>query len=713
MKWNFAAAFAATVMQLLGIKHIPIENKEVSFNEDQLKELRNALKDEAKGDADGEKALQKMLTAFNRDIKEAEKNNEASEIVQKKLREALEGTNLSEGEIETALKADDTTQKDMLADVLASNKKIIEQLSREPEADDAKVIDMNKNRKLAHSATHLFADNKAFNAFDGRNWNRKAAGLTTVATDWSGDKTQIDKLNGDLTLYYRENPDEIKSLQRDTFGLPAFWPKRFNVVDIITTGTITTAEVTQARKLPWLPKNRQNIQAEEGRIYPAAIDLEFVGYFLQQMEASWVGALMNNEGSQPKKMTFVMFLLAEISKKARIEDRISTIKGVYVETPKDATVAGKFLNRQNGVLYQLWKARDIDKKYKAFSLGTPTTSNIVDYVDEAIESLPIEVRTMPGLILYTSPYWMKAYKRRYEQIHGTQNDYTGYPVNPKDYANVAFEVLPDLEGHDFMFMTFSDNIEILENVPAEKSMYTFEHLKRIIYIYADYKLGVRVTHIGTKVKDGDPLEFKVQTVWSNDVPIFDKNFVSPVFDNGTGEIKVNFNNLQVAADWATNVTEITGYVAGQVLKIKGNTELAAVRNIVDGGTLDLASNFNLQSGGTLTLIATGPNAFKELSRTAGPAIIGEETNNFTGTSFDATKGYEFNFIGANATLADILNGVDGKVITIKGGAVGDLTINDVAGKIDVTATAILATAADSISLVRVDGVWLETSRTIA
>src|SRR5690606_16183656 len=138
-------------------------------------------------------------------------------------------------------------------------------------------------------------------------------------------------------------------------------------------------------------------------------------------------------------------------------------------------------------------------------------ANIVDYVDDMINRLPLEVRTSPGLVFYLSPYWLKSYKRRYEQLHGTQNDYIGYPKNPKDYNNIDFEVLEDMEGLDFMFITFNDNIEILENVPAEKSMYKFEYLKRIIYIWADYKLGIRMIHIGNKIKAGDPLEFKVQT----------------------------------------------------------------------------------------------------------------------------------------------------------------------------------------------------------
>src|SRR5690606_2671121 len=127
------------------------------------------------------------------------------------------------------------------------------------------------------------------------------------------------------------------------------------------------------------------------KIYPVQIDLEYVGFFLQQIEASWLN-MMNKEGSQPYKESFVRFLVSEIDKKARVEDRISSINGVYVETPEDATTPGRFINRQNGLLYQLWKARDVDQKYKEFSVGTPTTSNIVDYVDDMINNLPLEVR---------------------------------------------------------------------------------------------------------------------------------------------------------------------------------------------------------------------------------------------------------------------------------------------------------------------------------
>lgn len=222
---------------------------------------------------------------------------------------------------------------------------------------------------------------------------------------------------------------------------------------------------------------------------------------------------MNKEGSQPYKMSFVKFLVSELDKKARVEDRIATIKGIYVATPDNATEGGRFINRQNGLLYLLQQARDYDRKYRAFDLGLPTATNIVDYIDNFIKRLPHEIREANGLVLYLSDEWLR-HKRRYETVYGTNNDYSGYPTNPKDYPNIKFERLVDLSGTDFMFATFDDNIEILENVPAEKSMYKFEMLKRMIYVMADYKLRM---NIGNVVDAGDPDEFKVQTVWSNTV----------------------------------------------------------------------------------------------------------------------------------------------------------------------------------------------------
>lgn len=717
MKWKIAAKMAALVMTSLGIKEIPIEENEVAFSDDQKNALKNAFKSDT--DTNGEKSLKKMIDAFNKDLLSNKASEDAKVKLKEQLRELLQEANMDDAAIDEAV---ENASNEQLAETLAgvknvmsNHKKQVEEMAKLPEVDSPIATEEELGAKIKHSATHLFGSNKEWDSFEGRNWNKRAAGLTTSATDFT-DTNTITKLNNDLDLYFRENPDKITSLHRDNFGLPSFWPKRLNVDDKVADASIAVAEISQARKLSWLPKNRSLIKPEEGQIFPVQIDMEFVGYFLQKIEASWLN-MLNKEGSQPFKMTFVMFLVGEFNKKARVEDRISTINGVYVETPEDATKAGKFINRQNGLLYQIYRAQKITKKYKAFSVGAPTTSNIVDYVDSIIESLPLDVRTKTGLVFYLSPYWLKAYKRRYEQIHGTQNDYSGYPTNPKDYNNVKFEVLHDMEGLDFMFITFDDNIELLENVPKEKSMYRFEYLRRIMYVYADYKQGVRLIHIGNKIKDGDPLEFKVQTIWSNDMPMFKSDFAVPIHDDGTGEISATFSHLKVASGWDTVITTINDAVPGQLIKIQGNTEMANARNITSAGNIDMGAAFPLKDGGTLTLFVLADGTIKEIARTTEPEAAPENVPvNFDGDSFDASEGNVFNFTGdADTTLDKILNGVEGQEITINGVDTVDVefTVSDIAGLVDVTADVVLASSADNISLVNVGGVWYESSRTIA
>ena len=713
MKWKIMAKTVALFSALLGTKDIPIDGEAQTLNlsAEQRQKIVDALGEDLAGEA---------INGINSEIKNMAQENLNLKAIKDEVDAMVRLSALTEEELKNVAK-DGNGAPETVALVQAIAKKNNEQAAQiqkliaDPEGDVPSAIIQGNSKKITHSASHLFGSTKAYDAFEERNWNARAAGLTTAATNFT-DQPTVQKLNNDLDLYFRENPEELKSLHRDNFGLPAFWNKRTKVDDKVADATIATAEISQARKLPWLPKNRQIIKPEEGQIFPIQIDIEYVGYFLQKIEASWLN-MMNKEGSQPYKTSFVRFLVSEIDKKARQEDRIATIKGVYVETPEDATTPGRFINRQNGLLYLAQQARDVTKKYRPFDLGTPTPTKIVDYVDNFIKQLPYDVRTQQGLVLYLSDFWLKAYKRRSETLFGGNNDYTGYPTNPKDYNNIKFEMLVDMEGSDFMFMTFDDNIEVLENIPAEKSMYHFEYLKRMVYIWADYKMGVRFLHIGNPVVEGDPLEFSVQTVWSNTAPVFPKDFFVPVNDDATGKVKVNFKNLYVTKDWATDITEFTNTTPGTIIKIKGDTQLAAVKNVVDGAKVDLVANasFNLKSGGTLTLYVNADGTVKELARTAAPETNVVADVNFDAATVDANSGSIFRYNGAaTKAITGIQNGVEGKTIKIFGtDAVSvDVTFSDT-GNINVASAATLLDATDYLQLTLVDGVWVETGRLIA
>lgn len=709
----------AMLSVLLGITEIPIADGKSNFSDDQKDKIKDKL---------GDDLAQKTIAAIDKEatqILEDQQKDEDLSAIRAELATALEGTNADVDDVIEAVQDGKEQGANLSAEVRklataliesnARNEALVQKLINDPEGDSpASSGKTNPDGKMKHSNTHLLGSNKAYDAFDGRNWNKLAAGITTKKTDWLAENgINIERLNNDLDHYFREDPTMVQSLIRDRFGLPEHWDKRTNITDEIADASIVTAEVSQARKLPWLPKNKQKIQPETGKVFPVQIDIEFVGKQLQDYEASWMSMWVGG-GSQPYKDSFVMFLVSELTAQARIEDRISSIKGIYVPTPDDATEAGKFINRQDGLLFQFWRAYYYNNQYKIAHVPTPDEVNILDHVRQVIEkNIPEEVRSNTPLDFYMSEDWARAYARRYRQVHGVEMDFTGNVFTIETYPNIRFEILHDLAGTNFMFLTLRGNIQLLENIPAEKSMYHFEKLKRIIYVFADYKQGIRAKHIGNKVKDGDPAAFRVQTIWTNGQPFFSNDTFVPAHDDTTGSLKIKYSNTYVTDGWKTDITEITNTYPGQVLKIRGNAGMANPKNVVSNAELLLTADFNLQSGGTLTLFVQSDGKKKELSRTASAEVTSPDPVNFSGTVVDASDGSDQNYVGTTPqSLTEIINGVNNQELTITGNDTATFTVNDIPGNVEVEGQAVINGASDTLSLVLVDGIWIETSRSL-
>lgn len=718
---------AVFMMSFLGIKEIPIADGKVNLQDDQQTKLKEELT---------EKTFNSLIEAFNKDLAE----NKETESIRASVEDLLKETEISQEALDQIIAdAKANGGNDTLAIVkaiktelstykvdLANQKEMIKKLIDTAEDDTPEALLKNKMEKgFKHSLTHAFGSNKDYDAVDGRGWNQALTkGLSASNTDYA-DPVVINKLNGDADLYFRENPTEIKSLHRDNFMLPDFWPKRLNVSDKVTSAVVLTAEITQGRKFNFLPKNVQEIEAEEGKIYPVQIDAEWNGFQLQEIETSWLN-MMNKEGSQPEKMSFVRFLVGELMKRARVEDRISSLNGIFVQTPKGADKAGKFINRQNGLFYQLWKARDINKKYRAFAMGPITSQNVYDYFhsdDEAnlgfLKRLDQEVLAMTNLVVYVHYKVWVWYKAKYKEINGTNMDYKGLPEHFEDHPNIRVVTFVDQENPNFVFATFDDNIEILENIPAEKSAYRFQTLLRIIYLLGDYKLGIRLIHIGREVREGDPNEFKVQSVWSNDAPIFLEEKYIPAFDTTTGKLSVPYKNVQVDETWKTDITEFTDVKPGQLIKIRGNANMLVSKSVKDGAKIDLVGNadFNLQLGGTLTLYVKSDLTVMEINRTGAPAGLPSTDVEFNDDVINANAGTKFIYTGAaDETLDDITGGTEDKVIRIYGNDIAnvDFTIETITGKVNVGGTPIvLSDDSHYLELVSVAGVWYKTTSVTA
>lgn len=719
MKWKLVAQTVALIQALFGTKELPIdaENKQLNLSAEQRQKIVDAL-----GEANAEKAI----NGINSEIKAMADENLLLKAAQDELDALVLESGLTAEELATA--ANEGNGNDnvlaIVKTITAKNKEMastIAKLIKDPEGDKPLEVIRGGANNMKHSATHLFGSGKSYDAFEGgRSWNARLRDGGIQATDFNSNGV-VPLLQSDLEHFVEENNGVLESLFNDFRGLPSQWSTRTGVLDRVSNGGIITGEIVQGRAKGWSPKNLFKIVSEEGRVYRKKIDITFDGFELQEIENTWIRQYNKADGSHPWKMSFIGFLLGELIKQQMLDDRIAQINGIFVQSPDGDNMPGAAVNSQNGLRYLWYYYRDVAKKYRAFDIGAPTESNIVDYIETMIKLMPEIERKEQGLEIQLSSKWLKAYLKRAGELrpqlvnNASDQSKSDYQSNsPIDYPNFIFQELVDQTQTDFIGITQSKNVQVLEYNASEKGKFTVTHNKRGTDIFADYRLGIRFIMVGTKLAEGDPRAFEIQKVWSNNVPVFSNETFAPAFDDVSGILKITFPNIEVDATWKTNITAIEGATKGSVIRIKGNTGLAASKNLVDGAGLDLASNFDLSSGGTIILFAKEDGTFKELSRTTAPAVAATTDVNFSTATLDAKEGTVFKFTGvADTTITSIINGVEGKTIKIYGtDAVDvDVTIAD-AATIEVVTTAVLGDSNDYLQLTDVNGVWVETGRSI-
>lgn len=720
MRFKIMAGTVALFNALFGTKELPIdgENKALNLDAAQRQKIVDAL---------GEKDAEKAINGINSEIKAMADENLILKAAQDELDALVLESGLSAEELANAANEGEGNDNVLaiVKNIAAKNKEMastIAKLINEPEGDKPFAVIPGGNQNMKHSATHLFGSNKSYDAFDGgRAWNARLRDGGMKATDFNQSGV-IPLLQSDLEHFVEENNGLLSSLFNDFRDLPSQWSRRTGVLDRVSEGYIMPDEIVQGRAKGWSPKNNFKIASEKGQVYRKKIDITFSGYELQEIENTWIRSYNKTDGSHPWKMSFIGFLLSELIKRQMLDDRIAQINGIFVQSPDGDNMPGAAVNSQNGLRYLWYYYRDVVKQYRAFDIGAPTESNIVDHINTIIELMPEIERKEQGWEIQLSSKWLKAYLKRAgelrPQVVNTAADQSKmqYQLNsPIDYPNFIFQELIDQTKTDFIAITKSSNVEILDYNVSEKGKFTITHDKRDTNIFADYRLGIRLKQVGTKLEAGDPREFEIQKVWSNNMPIFGTEVFAPAFDiDNSGILKINFHSIEIDAAWKTAITNIEGATKGSVVRIKGNTGLAASKNLVMNTNLLLASNFDLASGGTIVLFAQEDGKFKELSRTSAPDVATTTDINFSSAVLDAKGGTVFRFTGvADTTMTSIINGVEGKTIKIYGtDAVDvDVTIADVAS-INVLATAVLGDSNDYIQLTYVNGVWVETGKSI-
>lgn len=727
------AATYAMMIAFLGVKEIPIVDGKLGLTDDQDAKLNEKF---------GEEFVAQIKEAFTAEIAtmtdSAELEKAKAEVqamlkaggyTEEEQKEILGGGENPADTTNVATEYRQAMQNFLeLKAQYAEQQKQIEKLMKDPEPEAVAIIkNIATVGNLKHSATHLFGSGKSYDAFENRPWNARLRDGSFKATDFN-QNSNIPTLQDDLEHFVRENPQAIDSLFDDFEDLPAEWSRRTGVLDRVASGAIIPAEIVQGRKKGWAPKNNFKFDAEEGKVYRKKIDITFDGYELQEVENTWVGAVKNMDGSHPWKMSFIGYLLSELVKQQKLDDRIAQINGIFAQTPDGDDIAGAAINSQSGLRWNWYYYRDVVGKITPFNMGLPTDSNIVDYIKGMIEKIPEVQRNQTGWEIQISESWYRKYAEKAGQFYdlkfNTDLGKQKYPLMyPIDYPNFKFQVLSDMTKTDFIGIVKSSNVQILDYKTDEKGKFTVTHDKRETNIFADYRLGIRFIYVGMKSQPGDPKEFEKQLLFCNNVPIFDPETTVPVFDDKSGILKLNFNQVKITDDWVTDITDAEGlkdgpYVVdlkGQVVTITGNTNLVGTPAVKDNSNFDISGDFNLKLGGTLTLLALNDGTFKEISRTTAPPTPADGSEIITGTVLDAAESLDWKFTGGAATLTNILNGVHGQQLKITKTDAGTdaFTVQDIAGLVEVASTAVLDAQNDTITLINVNGMWHELSRTIA
>ena len=567
-----------------------------------------------------------------------------------------------------------------MANILSENKELkgqLETMKNKSEEDEPEIIPAGTTTqtKVKHSKTHLFGSGHGYDSLD-RPWNKRVIDSIKKGISVSGstvwDKVNIDKLNSDLQDYSRRNSAEIMSMILDGYDVPAHWPIVSNVQDQYVFSSIATGEITQAFKKSWLPKNKQRFVPVINKIFDKQIDIEWQASELKSIEKSWLNMFFN-EGSTPYKMSFARYLLGEILKRARKEDKINMFKGVYSDPANlPAGTAGSFLNAMDGFLKLILKHRGVD--YLPHDVEPLTPINTYTVLQTWFENqVPIDVRNMPNLKLGLGNDALRHYHESREQLKGTNTDYSATSLTLEKFPNVEFVGHAQLEGTGFFYLTTEDNIGIMVDRPGEESLLTIETTRREIHVFADYKHGLFFKAFGAKVDPNADLDYEDQIFFSNNVELLNDTYVPVAAGDATPSVAENHalvigeNNTA-----AVNITKLDDIVEGKTYVLRGNSDTTPstlvnnANNVLDGG------DFELGNGDEIVLIGISGDRVIEFSRTEAGSVAEPEKVALAAdaTTADAANGTIF-VTAANAgatVLTNIENAIAGEEYTIEGGS---------------------------------------------
>lgn len=533
-------------------------------------------------------------------------------------------------------------------------------------------------------------------------------------------------LKDDLGAFYRTQwRDRIQSLLAVLPSIEEIFPMEAGHQDLDTLVNVWFGEFSQADSsgesdFEKVKKGTYQFGTETLRMY----GVMFVHVFqdLKQLEKLWIGYL-NREGSNPVKLSFIEFLLAEISKVLHNEQQMRLVNGVRVNP--NPNEPGRAMEAADGIYEYIRKRIDGHTDFtpdggttgktvyqiKPFELPAITPGNIGEVFYLGTSMIPAQYRDTGMIRLYVPALLVSWYHKYNETHYGQNRDYNPKEMYVHEFPNVKIVPIPNADHHRRIFWTVEGNIKTYCQIAGEMYNFTLEQQDWRMKAWSNWKESIQAEAVGFKYTDPAEMDGSRQLIWANNEDLQESYFVEMKPDTNPSA-RLHTSMQTVANNGTFTITDITDAPVGKVLTLKcGEGGENGVKINKSGNFSLLSAAWTPAKGEVIKLMKRSDGKFIEISR--------GEVNDEPAFQFEANDttpsvaGGTVFVTGANTeatAITDLKFAVPGVVYTIFGsGSTNASTIAN-GGNFVLTAAMTLSDG-KQIKLVKAgDGKFYELSR---
>ena len=591
-----------------------------------------------------------------------------------------------------------------------------------PSTNTGSVFDLANEQQLGGMPGVMFAMDRPYNQ-RARAAIAASRGMSVMVAEASS--VDYSTLQEDLGAYYRTAwRDRLQSFLVKLPTIETIFPLESGYQDLATLVNVWLGEFSQAdntigSNFDSVTKGNYDFGTETLRMFSVMFAHKFQN--LAQLEKTWIGSL-NREGSDPVKMSFVEYLLAETAKKLHNEREMRRVNGVR-KNP-NPNQPGRALEAADGFYEFIRKKVDghIDNtpdggttgkvvyQIKPFALPHITPGNIGEVLYLGTSMIPAHIRDTGNVVCYIPSSLVPWYHKYNEARYGLNQDYKANIMYVKEFPNVKLVAVPNADNHHRIVWTIDGNVKCFEQKAGEMLNFRIEQQDWSLKVWANWKESVWAEAVGYKYTNPAEMDGSRQLIWCNDYDRPDDFFVES--DPDANPSVVLHTSIVTGYNKAVKtIDDIEGTKVGVAVNIKcgPDGDHGVVIKKSDKFSL-IAEDWTPKTGDVISLMKRADGKFIELGRrNAAANAYMFDPDEAEPSVADASVFV----IGENTEPTEITNlsdAIAGTVYTIHGAGDKNASTIKNAGNFVLTADMILKTGT-FIQLVKADdGKFYEVAR---